>query len=111
MVSGLPSVPEAYTEYAYWARITAAPYGPRTRSLANRWTDYWRAREAWIDAEWRVNCASWRWVSAPSLLEIAEGDEWLVWDTFKLAERWKFSARHRRAPRKDLMLRDKGVVV
>jgi hypothetical protein len=112
VVSGLPSVPDAYDEYVYWVdRMNFAPFHEPFGGWYGITMAYRQAREAWINAEWQVNCASWRWVSTGSLVDLADGDEAMVWATMVLAERWKFSARSRRVPRKTLMVRDKGVVV
>jgi hypothetical protein len=111
VVSGLPSVPDAYDEYVYWVdRMNFAPSHEPFGGWYGITMAYRRAREAWINAEWQVNCASWRWVSTGSLVDLVGGDETWVWDAYLVRERWKFANRHCRASHKDLVLRSKGVV-
>jgi len=111
---GLLSVPDAYEEYLYWARIMAAEYGPATRELYSCALTCEQARQAWIAAEWRVNCASWRWLRAwgnwLDPLGFDADDNELIWIVKRQGDRRRFATRHFRGPGSDLVLRDKGMV-
>ena len=97
----LPSVPDAYAEYAYWRDALYRCPSFAEYSLARA---YWQAREAWIDAEWQVNCASWRWVRLPTHLI----DEDVHWRARRELHRLRWVYQ---LPTKALAIRDEGVVV
>jgi hypothetical protein len=117
-VTEIPSVPDAYDEYLYWARIMAAPYGPLTRRLGSYSITraYEQARQAWIDAEWQVNCASYQWLRGfPITDRIAREAPHLWWQMHTGVLAFIYESRHsgewpQWVPGKALALRPKGVI-
>jgi len=103
-VTEIPSVPEAEADYHDLAvQIALLPSIEVTYGMLGA---YHRARQAWIDAEWRINCASHRWLTLPSW-----PDEGAYWEMRVLVERMHWQARRAGlAPNAELAVRPKGVV-